>query len=88
MEDFTTHCAYFGPAKTLGERGKVLFSWYSSHMYEVFRTQLICPLHLTGALANSEDPDEMPLNVAAHQGPHCPPKQAICNHGISDAPSE
>ena len=25
----------------------------------------------TGTLANSEDPDEMPHNVAFHQGLHC-----------------
>ena len=26
---------------------------------------------LTGTLANSEDPDEMPHNAAFHQGLHC-----------------
>ena len=26
---------------------------------------------LTGTLANSEDPDEMPHNPAFHQGPNC-----------------
>ena len=24
-----------------------------------------------GTFANSDDPDEMPLNAALHQGPHC-----------------
>ena len=28
-----------------------------------------------GAMANSEDPDEMPHKVAFHQGLHCLPRQ-------------
>ena len=48
-----------------------LYKYLGCNMWSKWENQILICFHSTDNLANSEYPDEMPHNVAFHQGLHC-----------------